>query len=92
MWHNYQSLRDAHFIGIDKYFHCMGNCEAAAQGPGGDLAATIISELREDADFWRGRPLWDSMEDMRANDVGRYGAPDCRKACSRYLIPGFTPK
>jgi RHS repeat-associated protein len=92
MWHNYRSLRDANFIGIDKYFHCMGNCEAAAQGPGGRLAATIISEAREDSDFWRGRPLWDSVEDMRANEVGRCGASDCRKACSRYLMPGFTPK
>lgn len=92
MWHNYQSLRDANFIGIDKYFHCMGNCQAAQWGRPGALAAAMISELREDSDFWRGRPLWDSMEDMRANEVGRCGWIDCRKTCSRYLLPGFTPK
>jgi hypothetical protein len=92
MWRNYQAMRDANFIGIDKYFHCMGSCQAASQGPGGYAAAVVIGELREDYGFWRGDPLWDSLEDTRANYCGRKGAPYCRQRCARYLVRGFTPK
>jgi len=64
MWMNYEDMKKANTIGADKYFHCMANCEAARRGPGGVLAAQVISNLREDYGYWKGDPMGDSMDDM----------------------------
>jgi hypothetical protein len=84
-------MRDANTKGVDKYFHCMANCEASERGPGGLFAAQIISELREDYGYWKGDPLGDSLDDMRANRCGRRGDPKCENRCKQYLPPWFNP-
>jgi RHS repeat-associated protein len=92
MYRNYQNMRDANTKGVDKWFHCMANCEASRRGPGGALAAQIISHLREDYGYWKGDPIGDSLDDMRANRCGRLGNSKCQDRCKQYLPPGFSPR
>jgi RHS repeat-associated protein len=91
MYRNYRNMRDAKIPGSDKWFHCMANCQASQRGPGGLLAAQIISDLREDYGYWKGDPLGDSLDDMRANRCGRRGDPKCENRCKQYLPPGWNP-
>ncbi|PRD20454.1 UNVERIFIED_CONTAM: Serum amyloid A protein [Trichonephila clavipes] len=42
MWDAYTDMREANYIGADKYFHARGNYEAAERGPGGKWAAEVI--------------------------------------------------
>lgn len=39
MWRAYSDMREANYIGADKYFHARGNFDAAQRGPGGVWAA-----------------------------------------------------
>ncbi|XP_075404529.1 serum amyloid A-1 protein-like isoform X2 [Tenrec ecaudatus] len=39
----YRDMREANYIGADKYFHARGNYDAAKRGPGGAWAAKVIS-------------------------------------------------
>ncbi|NWX80894.1 SAA protein, partial [Alca torda] len=38
----YKDMREANYIGADKYFHARGNYDAARRGPGGAWAAKVI--------------------------------------------------
>ncbi|CAK6449246.1 unnamed protein product [Pipistrellus nathusii] len=77
----YMDMREANFIGADKYFHARGNYDAAQRGPGGVWAAEVISDFRESyprvTDFLKhgdsGHGLEDSMADQEANRWGRSG-------------------
>jgi RHS repeat-associated protein len=91
MYENYRKMTDANTKGVDKWFHCMANCQASQRGPGGLLAAQVISELREDYGYWKGDPPGDSLEDLRANRCGRRGDPKCDNRCNQYLPPWFNP-
>ena len=42
MWRAYSDMREANYIGADKYFHARGNYDAAQRGPGGEWAARMI--------------------------------------------------
>ncbi|NXL53012.1 SAA protein, partial [Podilymbus podiceps] len=42
MYRAYQDMREANYIGADKYFHARGNYDAAQRGPGGAWAAKVI--------------------------------------------------
>ncbi|EAW68412.1 serum amyloid A2 [Homo sapiens] len=42
MWRAYSDMREANYIGSDKYFHARGNYDAAKRGPGGAWAAEVI--------------------------------------------------
>ncbi|XP_049475133.1 serum amyloid A protein isoform X2 [Panthera uncia] len=42
MWRAYSDMREANYIGADKYFHARGNYDAARRGPGGAWAAKVI--------------------------------------------------
>ncbi|KAF6106075.1 serum amyloid A2 [Phyllostomus discolor] len=44
MWRAYSDMREANYIGADKYFHARGNYDAARRGPGGAWAAKVIRE------------------------------------------------
>ncbi|NXS24711.1 SAA protein, partial [Mystacornis crossleyi] len=69
----YQDMREANYIGADKYFHARGNYEAAQRGPGGAWAAKVISDGRE---YWQGvtgRGAEDTRADQKANEWGRSG-------------------
>ncbi|NWX89279.1 SAA protein, partial [Nothoprocta ornata] len=38
----YRDMREANYVGADKYFHARGNYDAAQRGPGGAWAAKVI--------------------------------------------------
>ncbi|KAM5318776.1 serum amyloid A protein-like [Glossophaga mutica] len=81
MWRAYSDMREANFIGADKYFHARGNYEAAQRGPGGEWAARVLSDAREQSqrvtDFFKygdsGHGAEDSRQDQEANEWGRSG-------------------
>ncbi|GFX88178.1 serum amyloid A-3 protein [Trichonephila clavipes] len=70
MWDAYTDMREANYIGADKYFHARGNYEAAERGPGGKWAAEVISDVRE---AFQGSDTADSKADQAANEWGRNG-------------------
>ncbi|NXP13657.1 SAA protein, partial [Thinocorus orbignyianus] len=74
MFRAYRDMREANYIGADKYFHARGNYDAARRGPGGAWAAKVISDARE---RWQGsvsgRGAEDSRADQVANEWGRSG-------------------
>ncbi|CAO2632634.1 Serum amyloid A-1 protein [Lemmus lemmus] len=73
MWRAYTDMREANWIGADKYFHARGNYDAARRGPGGAWAAEVLSDLRENIQSLIGRGHEDSMADQEANRWGRSG-------------------
>nr|KAF6467611.1 serum amyloid A1 [Rousettus aegyptiacus] len=46
MWRAYRDMREANYIGADKYFHARGNFDAAQRGPGGVWAAEVLSRMK----------------------------------------------
>ena len=78
----------------DKFFHCLANCQATKEGPGGEAAAEIISEVRELTDEFgpKGDTRAQCDADRAANEKGREIAKkggDCNKECST-LSPGIV--
>ncbi|KAM6158073.1 serum amyloid A-2 protein-like [Rhynchocyon petersi] len=77
----YRDMREANYIGADKYFHARGNYDAAQRGPGGVWAAEVISNMREDSQRFTdlikhedsGHGLEDSRADQEANEWGWSG-------------------
>jgi len=76
---NYRDMRNANTKGADQFFHCNANCESAQRGPGGELAAGLISIGREVIDTPKnvlgkgmsiGASLRDSGSDLHADRVG----------------------
>ncbi|CAO2632630.1 Serum amyloid A-4 protein [Lemmus lemmus] len=47
MWRAYTDMREANWIGADKYFHARGNYDAARRGPGGAWAAEVLSTSKK---------------------------------------------
>ncbi len=95
---NYRDMRQANWIGADKYFHCKANCEAAQRGPGGEDAACTISDTRE---WWdqniKGYPASDSAADQIANRHGRgqgvmNPGGSCAAACAPFRPAGLPPQ
>ncbi|XP_042738092.1 serum amyloid A protein-like [Lagopus leucura] len=88
MWRAYRDMRDANYIGADKYFHARGNYDAARRGPGGAWAAKAISDARE---LWQsgisGRGAEDTRLDQEANEWGRRGGDP-----NRYRPAGLPKK
>jgi RHS repeat-associated protein len=83
---NYRRMRERNLIGVDKYYHCMANCQAAQRGHIGRLTAISISYWREVTDRVRGDSAEDCLEDMKANMLGlsfgtKCPTTDCK--CSR---------
>ncbi|XP_064144431.1 serum amyloid A protein-like isoform X2 [Loxodonta africana] len=73
MWRAYSDMREADYIGADKYFHARGNYDAARRGPGGAWAAEVISDAREGFQSFTGRGDEDTRADQEANKWGRSG-------------------
>ncbi|NWV99400.1 SAA protein, partial [Machaerirhynchus nigripectus] len=73
MFRAYQDMREANYIGADKYFHARGNYDAARRGPGGAWAAKVISNARESWQGMTGRGHEDTRADQEANAWGRSG-------------------
>jgi len=80
-------------IGVDKYYHCMANCEAARMGPFATAVATAISDVRESYDHqFQGQSLQACASDQFANRTGRNSRnQSCESACARFLPRGFKP-
>jgi hypothetical protein len=94
---NYFTMKNRQFALSDKYFHCKANCEAAKHGPGGYLAAVIISEGREITDKIKGDSDAACNADRIANAHGREGgaknrntATNCQTICNPYR-PVYSP-
>ncbi|KAM5247197.1 serum amyloid A protein isoform 4-T4 [Ctenodactylus gundi] len=73
MFRAYSDMREANYIGSDKYFHARGNYDAAQRGPGGAWAAEVISDAREGIQRLTGHGAEDSRADQFANEWGRSG-------------------
>ncbi|KAM9221418.1 serum amyloid A-2 protein-like [Dugong dugon] len=73
MWRAYEDMKEANYIGADKYFHARGNYDAAQRGPGGAWAAKVISNARENIQELTGHGHEDSLADQAANEWGRSG-------------------
>nr|XP_020465443.1 amyloid protein A-like [Monopterus albus] len=73
MWRAYSDMREANWIGADKYFHARGNSDAAQRGNGGRWAAEVISNAREWIQEKTGHGGEDSEADRAANRFGRNG-------------------
>ncbi|KAM4846993.1 serum amyloid A-5 protein-like [Thomomys bottae] len=73
MWRAYSDMKEANWIGADKYFHARGNYDAAQRGPGGAWAAEVISDARENFQGFLSRGHEDVAEDQKANQWGRSG-------------------
>ncbi|NXD52005.1 SAA protein, partial [Corvus moneduloides] len=88
MYRAYRDMREANYIGADKYFHARGNYDAARRGPGGAWAARVISDAREN---WQsgvsGRGGEDTRADQEANAWGRSGGDP-----NRYRPAGLPSK
>jgi RHS repeat-associated protein len=82
MWRNFRRMQDRNWQGADKYYHCMGNCQATNRGPGGAAAAHVISALRT----WRSQYTEpdDWRKDQEANKCGQKGG-DCEKLCAPFI-------
>ena len=86
---NYQDMKEAGFIGGDKYFHCKANCQAAQKGERAKKSAAALSNLREVQGFFKGDARADSAEDQEVNNIGRrvgksYPDRSCRDLCRPY--------
>jgi len=51
MWNNFKRMEETKWVRGDKYYHCIANCEATNAGPGGAVAAKIISFLKDKLSF-----------------------------------------
>ncbi|XP_061165745.1 serum amyloid A-5 protein-like [Saccostrea echinata] len=70
----YLDMREANVKNADKYFHARGNYDAAKRGPGGALAAKVLSDFRElYQSSLSGEGPEDTAKDQEANEWGRNG-------------------
>jgi RHS repeat-associated protein len=88
MWNNYRRMEQTKWIRGDKYYHCFANCQATNQGPGGALAAKVLSFVRTDV-ISRVREPGDWRNDDVANKCGQQGG-DCNERCKQF-IPKYSP-
>jgi RHS repeat-associated protein len=88
MWNNYERMRQRNWQGDNKYYHCMGNCQATNEGSGGAVAAKVISFFR--SNVWsRVFEPTDWMNDVKANKCGQQGG-NCDQRCASY-VPKSSP-
>jgi len=87
MWNNHERMKQRNWVGDDLYYHCMANCQATDWGPGGALAAKVISFAR--TNFWGRLTERDWRDDDKANKCGQQGG-DCNKRCAPF-IPKSSP-
>jgi len=81
--------------GMDKYFHCMGNCKAVEYGGlDGAKAALAMDTLKELKDVWK-YGVQDSIDDFKANIDGLKGGfsgQRCHDACNSNLPLRYRDK
>jgi hypothetical protein len=89
---NYKDMRDANWIGADKYFHYKANCQATRRGEYTEGTARVISDARELYDeHVKGDPASAGQADQATNRFGRAAAKispaGCDMACSPRGLP-----
>ncbi|MDR2549862.1 MAG: hypothetical protein LBD10_06675 [Desulfobulbus sp.] len=95
LYRNYRNMSDANTIGSDKYFHCMGHCQAAKRGLGGRDASELIGEDRELTDgHLKGDSRSDCDADRKANAQGRDSNSNisCSQSCSSLRPRKLAPR
>ena len=77
---------------VDKYFHCMANCEAAQRGALPALGAAALGYAKEAWDLaTKDYGMGDSIMDLKANKYGRECAKgNCSNHCGA-LLTGWLP-
>jgi RHS repeat-associated protein len=84
-----QDLVRARNGNLDKFFHCMANCQAVQYGIGGIAGGALGSELRElYQEYWKGDSPEACNADRSANELGQktgLEGGDCTDACSSLL-------
>jgi hypothetical protein len=100
-WDNYWSMREANFIGADKYFHSKANAEAAQLGKTGEEIAKFISDAREFVDYYTNLHLKklslqatieDARKDQQANLFGREQGRNNPNLDARDLVRPLRPE
>jgi hypothetical protein len=89
MWANFRRMEEVGWQLSDKYYHCMGNCQATNFGPGGEVAAKLLSYFKTNlrSKYWTERPDW--RDDDKANRCGQRGG-NCDYRCEPF-IPKSSP-
>jgi len=91
----YNEMRDANWVGSDKYFHSKANFDATMRGDGGQFAAEKMSNLCESFDMAiKGDKLEWSLQDQAANRYGRMRARQYRVHGSvnyQEALPKYRP-
>jgi Serum amyloid A protein len=87
------------YVGQDHYYHCLGHCQSASQGWGGQLASKIVGRTRESGDAKKnvGRSgakhaIFDSFVDTYVNRFGFLGGARgtrCSDHCARLKPKGM---
>lgn len=94
---NWLEMKALNTKGVDQYYHCKGNCEAASRGPIAKAVSSYLSGLREGGQLLtRQDRLWEVRPDLYANDRGlrapsETGFETCTKSCEP-LWPRNVPK
>ncbi|MEE8575499.1 MAG: hypothetical protein V3T30_08815, partial [Thermodesulfobacteriota bacterium] len=84
---NYNEMHKDNRVFNDKFFHCKANCQSAQRGPGGEMAACVLSDAKEAFDVLTfSNTLKASRNDQVANRFGRtmgarYPTVPCRMIC-----------
>lgn len=95
---NYFDMREADFIGGDKYFHCKANYQATSRGWKGKETAEKLSSAREDIQStFSGKGFKDTVMDHTANWYGRAKTikgevKSAREACEYFRPRGLPEK
>ena len=96
---SYHDMREANTIGADKYFHCIGMCEAT-RASGNPNMVEALARIREIIDNIKNRIVGhntaleqaaDSFADMEANRQGINCPPteSCECCCQGYKVKGL---
>ena len=80
--HRARQIQQANWIHSDKWFHCMGMCEAKKNcGVGAEAIARRLGIVRE---LYQHEPVDDQIGDLSANETGLAACDNetCEEACS----------
>jgi hypothetical protein len=84
----FKRMEETKWLRGDKYYHCIANCEATNAGPGGAVAAKVISFFRTDVRSRITEPT-DWQNDKKANTCGQQGG-NCDQTCAPF-VPKYSP-
>jgi len=80
---NFERMKQMKWVKGDKYYPCFANCQATNLGPGGVVAAKVLSFFRTSVRSRITEPD-DWKNDDKANKCGQLGG-DCNERCKQYF-------